>query len=172
MRGWQPCPRPLSLPASPCGRSLAARSGRFGAPWQRWHFGRALREHRSSDKVRSAVIRLGRALIWMLCFLSPPSPALWKGVLFRLARWRFGSSCLCSAVHPARPADPRGARGAASPALSSQPRTLRGTPGQDGGLVCLSRVKSQWGSLLQISSKCSSYLLKSLPWASCPGGFY
>lgn len=124
MCGWQPYPGPLSLPAKPLWSvSLRPQRGsvfRAALAVRALRFGRALRENRCSHKVGSAVIRLGRALIWMFGFLSPRSPALWKGVVFRLARRRSGSSCLCSAVHPARPADPHGAR--VPPALSSHPR--------------------------------------------------
>lgn len=112
--GGSPTQDPCPSLQSPCGRSLAGRSearcSRAALAVRALRLGRALREDRCSDKFESAVISLGRALIWMFGFLSPRSPALWKGVLFRLARRRCGSSCLCSAVHPARPADPHGAR--------------------------------------------------------------
>lgn len=153
-------PRTLVPPCkAPVGRSLAPRSGREA---------RCSRQRSQSvlcvsaepclttgPQIKFGALSLGwaggRALIWMFGFLSPPCPALWKGVLFLLARWRSGSSCLLFCRAPRSPGGRRilgvfgGARGAASTALTSLPRHAPaapwGTPGQDKGFCLLVQRK-------------------------------
>lgn len=125
-------PRTLIQPAEPLWSE--ARCSLAALAVRALHFGRAL-----FYKVRSTVSRLGglgRALIWMFGFLSPPSPALWKGVLFLLARWRSGSSCLLFCRASRSPGGSSwGGSGSRRHCADLAPGAPWGTPGQDG--VCL-----------------------------------
>lgn len=135
--GGSPAQDPHPSAQSPCGR-------RLGVPWQRWQSALCISAEPCLPtgpqiKVRSTVSRLGglgRALIWMFGFLSPPSPALWKGVLFLLARWRSGSSCLlfCRASRSPGGSSWEGP-GSRRHCADLAPGAPWGTPGQDG--VCL-----------------------------------
>lgn len=129
--GWQPCPGPWSLPAEPLWSVSRPRQweARCSLTVRALHFGRALLDDSSSNKVRSSVSRLGglgRALIWMFGFLSPPVP----GPLERCsvspvsAALREQLPFVLPCIHPAGPAGGAswGGPGAAGAALTSLPR--------------------------------------------------
>lgn len=151
-----PCPDPV--PPWPVAGPPAVCALRFGSAER-------VPRRQSSERCHWAGPRSALDVGFLLGFLRVPSPAPWKGVVFLVARWRFGSPCplLC------RPPGGSRARGCCAD------RSAPGLPGDTAaghGFGRLSVLRSQRGSLLHGSPKRSSYLLKSLPWASCPGAFY